>query len=264
VKYNNKEARDNILRRMEAEGKPDPFGSNQPKFKNWINLCIHPSDWDTVYKRVKSNTTLSFETWEALQGVVFALLVYMNKSTRETKEVLNDVVIDFVDFIRKDKASDPWRFLHSMRRYYPRYAILKTLATFGIEWRTVAYEVMGANFKPSPRSYHSVFTNIYVRTLVKAVVIYKHYRTALDADFDDGVNDMHSLLLLHSASSKCLPYNRLEATVNLLLSVLPNWTPSVRSKVSYMLGYLQPASVLYELQMLPSTERKVLGNSSKD
>jgi hypothetical protein len=172
--------------------------------------------------------------------------------------MLPDIAIDFVDFIRKDKSPDPWKFLHSIKRYYPRYAIIKSLRSFGIDWREIAYELMGSSCKPVPTSYHSVFTNLYVRSLVKAVVIYKMYRSPGDEDYEEGVNDMQTLLKNTAASPKCVSEFYLEQTVNELLRVLPNWNTSIRGKVSYMLCYLQPASSL-ERQMLPSLQRKVLG-----
>lgn len=261
--YNGKAKRDQLLAEMERRG-VFPFDEKRNRFVSFINLCIHPYDWATCYHQVRNRKQISSQTWEAFNGAIFATFVIMNKSTGDTKLMLADVALDYIDFIRADKVGDPWKFLMSMRRYFPRYSIIKGLASFGLDWREFAYSHLGARCKPTSRSHHTIFTNVYVRTLVKAVVVFKQYRGPEHDDYQPGVNDMHSLLLTHSNSTKCLPYDRLEVAVNELLSLLPTWSPSIRARVNYMLSYMQPAHYILEKQMLPSTERKVLGSGAKD
>jgi hypothetical protein len=255
--FNGKRERDRILHHELARGY-DRF-ADMPRYCAYINLCIAPYNWEDVYTAIKSRASISLINWDCLNGVIMALLVSLHKKTEHTLPMIPEMSTDFVDYIRMDKGNSPWRFLLSMKRYLPRYFVMRSLAAVGIHWRDVAYDLMGARNKPAYTSYHSLFTNLHVRTLVKATSVFKHMRHTGDPDYQAGVNDKHSLLLKESSSTKCHKYEYLENVVDLYISCLPSWNPAIRAKVCYCISFLQPLHLLFEKQMLPSTSANVLG-----
>lgn len=260
--FNGKRARDAILQRELASGY-DRFAPPALRYRAYINLCLSPFNWEDTYLSIKSGRKISINTWDCLLGTIMGMMLSLHRNTEHTIPLLSEVAIDFVDYIRIDKGSDPWRFLLSMRRYLPRYMLMRSLLSVGIDWREVAYEMLGAKSKPSYSSYHSLFTNNYIRTMIKATTVFKKMRTSEDPDYQPGVNDKHSLLLQQSLSKKCLSYEKLETVVDLYLVALPSWNTSIRAKVCYYISFLQPLHELFEKQMLPSTETRILGTKSK-
>ncbi len=260
--FNGKRERDRIIAQEEAAGFYR-FAPPALKYHAYVNLCLYPFTWEDTYISLKSNKRISLNTWNCLLGALMAMLLSMKRKTEHTIPILSEIAIDFIEYIRLDRGSDPWRFLFSMKRYFPRYVLMRSLLTVGIDWREVAYDLMGAKHKPAYGSYHSLFTNIYIRTLIKATTVYKQMRSTCDEDYEPGVNDKHSLLLRESKSKKCLSYKTLESVVDLYLTSLPSWNPSIRAKVCYYISFLRPLHELMEKQMLPATEAKILGSKSK-
>lgn len=260
--FNGKAQRTLILANEEAIGYYR-FAPPALKYQSYINLCLHPYTWEDTYTGIKNNRKISLVNWNCLLGTLMGMLLSAHKKTEHTLPMLSEMAVDFIDYIRIDKGNDPWRFLLSMKRYLPRYCLIKSLKTVGIDWRDVAYELLGAKHKPAYSSYHSLFTNTHVRTMIKAMVVFKQMRSTQDTDYLPGVNDKHSLLLRESASTKCHSYMRLETVVDLYLATLPSWNTSIRAKVAYYISFLRPLHELFEKQMLPIVEQKTLGTKSK-
>jgi hypothetical protein len=227
----------------------------------WINLCLFPYTWEQTYASLRKPGRISYRAWENLGGAVMALFVNINRFTPYTPEMVAEVLPDFVEYVRSDRTGDPWKFILSMRRYLPRYIVIKALARVGFNWREVACERMGAKVPSRSTSFHSLFTNLYVRSIVKAMVVFRLYRTPGDPDYLVGTNDVATLVAKESASNKCVSFDKLLATVELLQETLPSWSASARARACFYCSYLMPLHYLTEKQMLPSVERKVLGSS---
>lgn len=255
--FNGKAKRDAIISLLDY----DPFSSGK-RFCVYIDLCIHPFSWDTIYQKIRRKQRLDYQTWNCLLGALNGLFINLHMQGACTNAVLmSETAMDFVEFIRSDSVGDPWKFMLSMRVYMRRYCILKSLQSVGVDWREVAYNELGALSKPSNRTYHSIFTNKYVRSFLKALVVFKQMRTVVDEDYQVGVNDRHSLTLAQSTSPKSLPYEQLDKLVSILLESLPSWNTSIRAKVCYAISFQHDLHELFEKQMLPSMQRKI-GNGA--
>lgn len=262
--YNDTAKRAALIEQAAARGVHLFADTNKHKFCTWLNLCLAPHTWEQTYASVRKQKVLSHVAWECLGGAVLALFVNQNKFNRYTKEVVAEVLPDFVTYIRADKVGDPWKFILSMRRYLPRYITIKALGKAGVDWRELAVECMGAKTKPRSVTYHSLFTNVYVRSLVKAIVVFRLYRSPGDPEYVVGTNDLDTLITQHAASNKCVAEPELYATIASLQSSLPAWNYRVRAHTCFFLSYLLPLYWLTEKQMLPSMERNVLGTTTKE
>lgn len=262
--FNNKAVRDALEKQIELETGVNPFKASPRRFCTYVNLCLHPYTWEQTYYHLRQRKTISLTTWSCLSGAVLALFINLNRKTGETTQTVAEVVPDFVEYIRSDKTNDPWKFLLSMRRYLPRFITVKALARVGLDWRKLSVELMGAYKTPKPATYHTLFTNIYVRSLVKAMVVFRLYRTTGDADYQPGVNDIITLVEKEAKSKKCISAAHLLNLVERLQETLPSWSVSARARACYYCSYLMPLHYLYEKQMLPSLERNVLGTTTKE
>ncbi len=259
--YNPQKERTRLMQEYEEREGRSMFEGTDKSLCVWINLCIAPYTWEQTYAGLRQPGRIHFRHWECLGGVVMALFVNINRFTPFTPEMVNECLPDFVEYIRADKVGDPWKFILSMRRYLPRYIVLKALARVGFDWRKVACERMGAKVMSRSSSYHSLFTNLYVRSIVKAMVVFRLYRTPGDPDYLPGTNDLPSLVAKESASKKCVAFDKLLPVVELLQETLPSWSASARARACFYCSYLMPLHYLTEKQMLPSLERKVLGSA---
>jgi hypothetical protein len=262
--YNGQKDRERLMREFEEREGRCMFEGVEKRFCVWVNLCLYPHTWEQTYASLRKPGRISFKAWESLGGAIMALFVNCNRCTAFTKEMVGECQPDFVEYIRADRVGDPWKFLLSMRRYLPRYLAIKSLQKVGIDWRTVAVEQMGAKVKPRLSSYHSLFTNVYVRSILKALVVFRQYRTPGDEDYSLGTNDVASLVAKESASNKCVAFEKLLPVVELLQTTLPSWSVSARGRACFFCSYLLPLHYLTEKQMLPSLERKVLGTTTKN
>lgn len=262
--YNGQKDRERLMAEFERREGRGMFEGTTKNFCVWVNLCLAPYTWEQTYEGIRRGGRIDYKHWECLGGAIMALFVNINRFTTFTKEMVGECQPDFVEYIRADKKSDPWRFLLSMRRYMPRYITLKALAKVGFDWRSVACERMGARTLSRSTTYHSLFTNLYVRSIIKAMVVFRNYRTPGDPDYELGTNDLPTLVKKESASNKCVSYERLLPVVELLQESLPSWSTSARARVCFYCSYLMPLHYLTEKQMLPSLERKVLGSNTKD
>jgi hypothetical protein len=263
--YNTQKERDRLMADYERLHGRSMFEGQTKSLCIWINLCLSPYTWEQTYAAVRrKNTHIPYKSWECLGGAIMALFVNINRFTPHTAEMVQECIPDFVEYIRGDSVGDPWKFILSMRRYLPRYVVLKSLAKVGIDWRKVAVERMGAKVASRSSTYHSLFTNLYVRSIVKAMVCFRLYRSVGDPDYLPGTNDLPSLVEKESASKKCVSADKLMQVVELLQETLPSWTPAVRARACFYVSYMLPLYFLKEKQMLPSVERRVLGSGARD
>lgn len=243
----------------------DLFADKSIRWRVYINLCIHPYKWEQIYGSIRDNQRIPNVTWNAFLGALHGTLVYIKRSRIESHRMCAEIAPDIVEFIRSDTTGDPWKFLLSMMRYFPRYFVLRGLKTFGIDWRELALSHMGATHKPNPKTYHSLFTNTYVRTLVKAITVYTQQREPFDSEYQLGVNDRHSLLLKHRGNGKkCKGYDELNATVEYLEQALPSWNQRTRAQVAYYLSHALPLHYLTEKQLFGRLETNVTGYKGND
>jgi len=262
--FNAAKERARILQEFrEREGR-DMFEGESKRFCVWVNLCLHPYTWEQTYACLRVPGRVRYRAWENLGGAIMALFININRFTPFTAQMVGECQPDFVEYIRSDKIGDPWKFLLSMRRYMPRYIAIKSLSKAGIHWQDLAVECMGAKHKSQPTTYHSLFTNKYVRSTIKALVVFRQYRSIGDEDYSLGTNDLPALVRRESASPKCVGEPELTAVVERLQESLPSWSVSARSRACFFTSYLMPLHYLTEKQMLPSLERKVLGTNTKD
>jgi hypothetical protein len=255
--YNNLQARNKIIANMGS----NPFETTTTAFSLHISLCLHPHSWETTYYSIRSKARVTEEHWGVLTGVIYALMLHTRKKAR-SYETINDVAIDFVEYIRSERKPDPWKFLLNMRAYMSRYMVLKGLASAGVDWRSVAYELLSAKSLPSAASYHTIFTNKYSRNMVRALGIFKNHRSLGEEDYKLGENDLQTMLERACTSRKTLPIDELECLVVYLMQQLPSWKPSIRSLVSFRVNNLIPIHPIVERQMLPSVERATVGTTS--
>lgn len=262
--FNGAKERALILQQFrEREGR-DMFEGESKRFCVWVNLCLHPYTWEQTFASLRQPGRVRYRAWENLGGAIMAIFININRFTPFTAQMVGECQPDFVEYIRSDTVGDPWKFLLSMRRYMPRYIAVKSLAKANIHWQDLAVECMGAKFKAKPTTYHSLFTNKYVRSTIKALVVFRQYRSVGDSDYEPGVNDLPTLVRRESASNKCVSEPHLLAAVERLQESLPSWSVSARGRTCFFTSYLMPLHYLTEKQMLPSLERKVLGTNTKD
>ena len=255
--FNYQKERDIIVAELEKDY-PDLW-KYENRFNTFVNVCIHPYKWEWVYSKVKSGYGITDKAYYALLGAMHATLVNIKKARKESTRMCNEAAPDIIEFIRNDSTDDPWRFLLAMRRYFPRYFIIRGLTTFGINWRDVAYDVMGAYRKPNPKTHHSLFTNLYVRTLCKSVAVFSWYRDTYEDDYEFGENDMVTLIDKQADSTKCKSREALEDTVIYLSEALPSWNHRARAQVGYYLNHLLPLYYLTEKQLFGRLHNNVIG-----
>ena len=254
--YNNQYKRKAIIEQLRKEGR-DPFAVKE-KQAVFISLCIFPYSWEATFHRLRANKSqITIEDWGVLQGVILGILVLDNKKLRHSHLALEHVTIDFVEFVRQQKDPSPWKFLLNAKRYIHRYLIIHSLAQFGVNWKDAA-KYGGAKQLPNPKTFHSFCTNIYLRNVVLATMVFRNYYSPLDEGYVEGVNDFRTCVLETMAKNKkCLPYERFERICLFVNERLPNWSKDVRGKVGYYLSYLLPLHMLVEKQMLDSTAARI-------
>jgi hypothetical protein len=233
------------------------------KLAVYINLCIHPYKWEWVYDTIRTRGQIPDKCYYAMLGAIYGVMINIKRAKRESAQVSNEIAPDIIDFIRNDKTNDPWRFILSMRRYLPRYIILRGLSTFGINWREVATEVMGARQEPQPKTYHSLLTNLYVRTLIKALGVFVAVRDENEQEYEYGVNDVATLLARESNSTKCKSKEALENTYFYLREALPSWNCQTRGRVAFYLSNLLPLSYLTEKQLYGRLHENTIGTKNE-
>lgn len=216
------------------EKNPSIFERSPSRVLSFINLCIYPHTFETVYRSIRSDKRITIKTYDCLKGVIIGLLVLSNRKHKDSYVSVDTYVIDFVNFIKSDTKEDPIRFLLSMRVYMPRYLFLRGLQiAFSIDWRSLVTDALELKIAPRSKSYHSLCTNKYVRNLLRVYVVWKNYRDVHDEGYELGVNDVNTLLDKAAAHKTSLDRVSLVALLESLKESLPSWGYSVRRKAAY-------------------------------
>lgn len=247
--YNNSQKRNQIIRELGNE----VFFGTRKKIRGFIQLCIYPYDWEVVFNNIQRGETIRVEDWNCLLGFLYGVHVLIKRRNKYTFEAVVDMAPDFVDFIRnspseKENPGYAWRFaVQVARNYMYRYIPIKGLTRFGVDWRSLAVTHMGATRPPNPRTFSSLLTNKYVRSLVKAMTVFRTYYKSYEEGYEPGVNDIVTLLEKHSSSSKCIDYEPFQNTVEYLNIALPSWNHSIRNKVGYYMDFNLPLTDITEI-----------------
>ena len=216
-------------------------GLEQKGILSFVNLCIYPYDFATIYHRIQERDQIQFNDYEALKGAITALLVLIKRKNRNNNAAVDIFVVDFVNYIRSDtKTRDPLKFLMSINRYLPRYLCVSGLNyAFGIDWKTLVVETLDLNRSLEYSSYHSLFTNLYIRSLMMTFVAWKNFRYSHEEGYEYGVNDIDTLLTKAASYKKSLSRDKIEKLFDRLLKVLPSWNVQTRRKVGWSVDTMQ-------------------------
>jgi hypothetical protein len=253
--YNNQEKRNEIVQQM-----PDYFSASTSKVLAFINLCVYPQKFEVAYHNLREQPRISATTYDVLKGAITGLLVLANRQHKESRMSVDEYVIDFIEFIRKDTKGDPVKFLLSMKRYMPRYLFIKGLSvSFGVDWRRLVADALDLKKLPKATNYHSICTNLYVRNLLRAYVVYKNYKETHDEGYEQGVNDVETLLKQTYAFKTALPPEKMVALFQALCSYLPNWSYAVRRKVAWAIDTSQDGRAIIERQFTDYRSRQIQG-----
>jgi len=233
--YNNLMKREALVNKM-----PDIFNRTPSKVLSFINLCIYPQDFSVLYHSVRTQERLSMPTYEALKGALIGLIVLSKRKHRDTILSVDNYIIDFISFIRNDSVGDPVKFLLSMKAYMLRFMFAKGLqVAFGLDWRKLILESLDLRSAPNPKSYHSLFTNIYIRNLLRVYVIWKNYRDIHEEEYEAGVNDINTLLDKAASHKTSLSREQLVALFETLKENLPSWRYATRKQAAYAIDTCQ-------------------------
>lgn len=253
--YNNQTKRDLLMEQM-----PDLFVKAKSPVMSFINLCLYPYKFEVTFTAVKTQTRLSSITYGTLKAAIAGLLVLANRQHKESSQSIDLYVIDFIEFIRGDKKNDPTRFLLSMRRYMPRYLLLKGLQhSFGIDWRTLITEALELKSAPTAVNYHTILTNIYVRNLVRVYVVWKNYLDQHEDGYELGTNDVNTLLDKAALFKTALTREKLVALFESLQANLPSWSYSVRRRAAWAIDTSFDGMQIIERQMTPFKYKNTCG-----
>lgn len=232
----------NLIKRQEIlEKYPGTFANNCKGILPFVNLCIFPYDFATIYHRIQQREQIQYNDYEALKGAITALLVLIKRKNKNNNAAVDIFVVDFVSYIRSDtKTKDPLKFLMSMNRYLPRYLCVSGLKySFGLDWRELVESTLDLNRSLSYSSYHSLFTNLYIRSLMMTFVAWKNFRYSHEDGYEYGVNDIDTLLDKAAAYKKSIKRDRIELLFERLIKELPSWNVDVRRKVGWCIDTMQ-------------------------
>lgn len=253
--YNNYQARLEIYQKS-----PWLFDDAPSKVLAFINLCVYPYKFEVVYNTLRTQPRISANIYDCVKGTITGLLVLTNRQHKESQMSVDNYVIDFITFIRSDKKDDPVRFLLSMRRYMPRFMFFVGLqVAFGIDWRTLVYDLLELQNKPQCKSYHSVFTNRYGRSLLHAYIIWKQYREPHDEDYEAGVNDVLTLLDKFANMKTNIGRESLQLLFEGLQANLPSWNAGVRAKAAWAIDSAQDGLTIINRQFTDFKYKQVQG-----
>lgn len=253
--YNNQRKRDKLIEKM-----PDYFEKAPSKVLAFINLCVYPHKFEVAYHNLREHPRISATTYDVLKGAITGLLVLANRQHKESRASVDEYVLDFIEFIRQDKRPDPVRFLLSMKMYLPRYMFVKGLSVaFGVDWRKLVGDALNLNRLPKVENYHSLCTNIYVRNLLRAYVVYKNYRDPHDDDYREGENDVTTLLKKTYEYKTALEPEQMVALFQALQESLPSWSYTIRRKAAWAIDTSQDGWSILNRQFTPFKNQQVQG-----
>lgn len=253
--YNNQQARENLLAKM-----PWLFDDSQSKVLSFVNLCIYPHKFELLWHTLRTQERITEASYNAVKGVICALMVMNNRMHKEKDISVDAYVIDFIKIIRSCTDDNPVKFLLSMRAYMVRFMFIVGLrVAFGVDWRELVYQVLELKNKPQNRSYHSLFTNLYIRTLLHAYICWKNYREPHDPDYESGTNDILTLLENYSKLKKNLGYESTLKLFEALQSGLPSWSVDSRRKAAWAIDSAQDGFSMINRQFTDWKYKQVQG-----
>jgi len=224
--FNNKIIRDELLK------KNPHLADSKHKVLAFINLCIYPIRFEQVYSHIRQTNLIANSSYDALKGAIVGLLVLVKRKGRFAQTIAEEAALDFIDFIRMDKKPDAEKFLLNLRNYMPRYLFAKGLqVAFNVDWKEIVFDGLELNKLPKSKTYHSMFTNRYLRDLLQCYIVFKKFRDVYDEDYKLGENDLPTLLAQHQQKSS-LSEGQFQALFNTLLKSLPSWNLSTRKKAA--------------------------------
>jgi hypothetical protein len=230
--FNSKPVRDELLQKM-----PNHFDFNKHKVLSFINLCIYPMRWEQIYERIRNQTIITPATYDGLKGAIAGMLVVCKRKGRFYQNIVDETVVDWCTYIRMDKKPEPERFLLNWCHYMNRYLFAKGLqVAFNIDWRIVVFDALALKKLPKPKTYNSLFTNQYLKELIKCFIIYKRFREKQDEDYEEGKNDLLSLYNQQKDKSILKP-EQFDALYDTLVKSLPSWNTDVRKKASFAIEH---------------------------
>jgi hypothetical protein len=226
--FNNKNVRDELLKKM-----PNHFYFNNKKVLGFINLCIYPLRFELIYSQIRENSIIANTTYDGLKGALAGMLVLTRRKGRFYQNIVDEAIVDWVEFIRMDKTPNAEKFLLNFRNYMPRYLLIKGLKiAFNVDWREVVFNALTLKQLPKPRTYHSLLTNQYLREIMKSYIVYKKFRECNDEDYKEGVNDLVTIFNEQLAKSTLKP-DQFTSLYDTLVASLPSWNTSVRKKAAF-------------------------------
>jgi hypothetical protein len=233
--YNNYYAREQLLAHQ-----PGYYDNAMSKVLAFVNLCIYPHKFESVYQTIHDRVKIPAITYDCLKGAIMGLLVMGKRCNTESHHSVDEYVIDFIDFIRQDKRPDPVRFLLSMRMYLPRYLFVKGLkVAFGLDWKVLVADALDLQKLPKCTTYHGLCSNLYVRNLLRAYVVYKFFREPHEEGYKKGENDIVTLTKTACSHKTSFELERMQALVDILLTSLPSWCYNVRRQAAYAIDTSQ-------------------------
>lgn len=239
---------------------PDIFANAPSRVLAFINLCIYPYKFEMIYQSVKTQERISEKTFDCIKGVITGLLVLVHRKHKDVHVSVDEYVIDFIKFIKSDSVGDPVKFLLSMKAYMLRFMFLRGLqVSFGIDWRQMVTEALELKKAPTSSSFHTIFTNTYVRNLLRVYVVWKNYREQHDPDYEAGVNDLNTLLDNAAKFKTSLEREKLVFLFEYLQANLPSWSYTVRRKASWAIDTAQDGYAMINRQFTDYKYKQVQG-----
>lgn len=263
--YNNCRAREALLIKKEAKGYVYP--EKEHAVLAFVNLSIAPYNWEQIYESVRKKERVSERNWECLKGVILAMLVLTKRRNKSSVHATDAYIIDFIELIRSDRQGDAEKFLLNMRFYFPRFQFVVGLqAAFGLDWRELVTNTLELRNKPQPKTYGSLFVNKYLRSLMYAYIVWKHYLSPDEAGYEAGVNDINTLLDEYAKRAYAISREVLQRLFVRLQESLPSYAYNVRRQASYAIdnGIDGWQNIQYNYNEFSSKQKKNLAQKSKE
>lgn len=210
------------------------FPKHEHRLIAFVNLAITPYDWSQIYASLRNREKISAKNWEAVKGVILALLVVNKRRNKTSYQATDAYTMDFIEMVRADSSGDPEKFLLNMKKYMYRFQLIVGLqVSFGINWRDFVVKTLELSYKPQTKTFSSLLTNKYVRNLVYAWIVWKNYKQPGEDGYELGTNDCNTLLDKYSSLYHSLPREKLQLLFVGLQETLPSYSYSIRRQAAY-------------------------------
>jgi hypothetical protein len=110
---------------------------------------------------------------------------------------------------------------------------------FGVDWRDFVFEVLNLNHKPQPKTVDSLFSSKYLRGMLHAYIIWKTYRESFDPEYEEGKNDLRTLIGKYTSLKTGMPVDTMVKLVDGFHVTLPSYSYSVRRKSAWAIDTAQ-------------------------